>query len=70
MARFDYIVKVHPVENGKPNLNKVDTERTFDDLDGAEFWINRFNYYSRVLRGGDQKALYHGRINRSTGEAE
>ncbi len=70
MTRFYYIVKAHPVETGELNLNEVVTEREFDTFDEAEFWVGRFNYYSEVLREGAQRAVYHYRINRSTGEKE
>ena len=66
MTTYKHIVQVHPVENGKPNLYKVKTEREFDTELDAEGFIEDFNYFTK----GKFKAVYRGRVNCETGELE
>ena len=62
---FRYIVQVHPVENGQPNLHKVKHEMEFGTLDAANIWIEEFNRYALPEL---ERAVYTGSVNCDTGE--
>jgi hypothetical protein len=65
MTKFVYIVYVHPVELGKPNLHKVKAEREFDTKQDAIDYIEHFN---RTRFTGELEAVYLGCVNDATGE--
>ena len=66
MSKFMHIVQVYLVENGEPNLSKVEMEREFDDKIRAENWIKSFNQFAST--GFDEIAVYVGCVNDETGE--
>ena len=70
MTRFVYIVYVHPVELGEPNLHKVVEEQEFETKEHAEAWVNTFNTPNyRVDKGYPAyQAVYLGCVNDATGE--
>ena len=72
MTTYKHIVQVHPVENGLPNLYKVNCEREFDTVDAAYKWLDNYNDDrqddGRCVR--EFKAVYYGRVNDATGELE
>ena len=70
MATFKHIVYVHPVENGEPNLHKVEWEKEFDDFEDAEFYIEIFKINQTLSKNVELQAVYHGRVNDATGELE
>jgi hypothetical protein len=69
MSNFAHIVYVHPVENGLPDLNKVELGRKFDTKKDADQWVKIFNYtdieYEDVIK---YRAVYYGCVNDETGE--
>jgi hypothetical protein len=65
MTKYVHIVYVHPVENGEPNLHKVQMEQEFDTWEEAVHWVRLFNYPET-----DVQAVYYGRVNDETGELE
>ena len=67
MTKFVHIVYVHPVENGEPNLYKVELEREFRLKEEAERWFNMFNAFAEAA-DCELKAVYLGRVNDATGE--
>jgi len=64
MPKYYYIVQVHPVELGQPNLAKVKAEREFETKEAAEFWIHIYNSLGSETR----RAVYYGCVNDETGE--
>ena len=67
MTTYKHIVQVHPVENGEPNLHKVNTEHEFDNMDEVNiFLLNCYKY----LNLDKTKAVYRGRVNDATGELQ
>ena len=71
MTKYKYIVQVHPVENGEPNLAKVVEEWEFDNKPDADWWFEIYKLNPRQDRhGGPTKAVYLGRVNDITGELE
>ena len=69
MTTYSYIVQVHPVENGLPNLHKVEYEKEFDTQRVAELYVESYN--EGATGGGNMfKAVYLGRVNDETGELE
>jgi hypothetical protein len=69
MTKYVHIVYVHPVENGEPNLYKVEHEKEFDTQRVAELYVESYNEGATV--GGNMfKAVYLGRVNDATGELE
>lgn len=53
-----FIVRVYLVENGKPNLNKVDHEICFENKSDVNKYIRIWNKDNI-----DSKAFYHGCVN-------
>ena len=73
MTKYVYIVQVHPVELGEPNLYKVKAEREFNTEAEAREWVRYYNTLGDNMRkqGADlpnQKAVYFGQVNDETGE--
>ena len=66
MTTYKHIVQVHPVENGQPNLHKVELEREYDTWKQAMEYVEHFNAHTK----GGVEAVYHGRVNDATGELE
>lgn len=64
MTKFYHIVQVHPVENGEPNLYKVEFEKEFEYKDDADLYIETWNHWNEH----DLKAVYRGCVNDETGE--
>lgn len=68
MPTYRYIVQVHPVENGEPNLHKVMSDAVvFSEELNATRWVDEFNNSGGAT---SIKAVYHGRVNVATGELE
>lgn len=67
MTKYVHIVQVHPVENGEPNLHKVELEYEFADKAVAIQWMQNWNDNEFV---NTAKAVYYGRVNDATGELE
>ncbi len=79
-----YLVQVHPVEAGRPNLFKVKIEREFDTRKEAFFWAWDYNAEQLHLRlsnamclsyaisdEADQEtlhAIYRGCVDTETGD--
>jgi hypothetical protein len=63
MTKFVHIVRVHPVENGEPNLHKVKEEQEFTNMVAAQDWIINYNAIHENTR-----AVYLGCVNDETGE--
>ena len=71
MTRYVHIVQVHPVENGKPNLSKVEREREFETKKQADAWIKIINDIEKTYGPKvELQAVYRGRVNCETGELE
>jgi hypothetical protein len=69
MTTFKHIVQVHPVENGEPNLHKVEDEKEFDTLEEAQGCIKLFEkQYANMSHLFN--AVYRGCVNVETGELE
>ena len=66
MTKYFYIVQVHPVEQGQPNLHKVKFEWEFDTKELANEAIKAFNWGAKFT--GEFKAVYNGCVNDATGE--
>ena len=67
MTKFVHIVYVHPVEQGLPNLHKVELEREFETKEQAERWAELYNDNEKIF-GNEHKAVYLGCVNDATGE--
>jgi hypothetical protein len=67
MTKFVHIVYVHPVEQGEPNLHKVELEREFRLKEEAERWAELYNDNEKIFENED-KAVYYGCVNDATGE--
>jgi hypothetical protein len=67
MTKFVHIVQVHPVENGLPNLHKVELEREFETKEQAERWVELYNDNEKIF-GNEDRAVYLGCVNDATGE--
>jgi len=67
MTKFVHIVYVHPVENGLPNLHKVELEREFETKEEAERWAELYNDIEKIF-GNEDRAVYLGCVNNATGE--
>lgn len=65
MTKLVYIVYVHPVELGEPNLHKVVTEWEFADKRYADQWIETYN---KQFDADYTVAVYYGCVNDQTGE--
>jgi hypothetical protein len=69
MTKYFHIVQVHPVENGEPNLHKVNLKRKFDSKEAAQSWVNLFNATEvKYDDGTKDRAIYYGCVNDKTGE--
>ena len=66
MTKFFHIVQIHPVENGEPNLYKVEFEREFETKVGADMFIRAYN--GSCPEQGEDIAVYVGMVNDETGE--
>ncbi len=67
MTKYVHIVQVHPVENGKVNLSKVEHEVEFDTYGNIDTIIKLVNE-SNWFKEKSLKAVYLGRVNDDTGE--
>ena len=67
MTKFVHIVYVHPVEQGLPNLHKVELEREFETKEEAERWAELYNDNEKIF-GNEDRAVYYGCVNDETGE--
>ena len=66
MTQYKHIVQVHPVENGKPNLAKVEQEKEFDFESMALYYVEAYN--DQAMSGSNMfNAVYLGRVNDETG---
>lgn len=70
MTKYVHVVQAHPVENGEPNLYKVEWEREFDTENEAKLWLGVYNFQAQIVNGNDLEAVYRGRVNTETGELE
>jgi hypothetical protein len=62
-----YIVQVHPVEAGRPNLFKVKKEELFADKNEAFHWIWDYNLEQQRV-GKSIQAVYRGCVDTETGD--
>ena len=60
---YTHVVQVHPMENGEPNLHKVEKEFEYNDLESAEICIQHWNETATHT-----KAVYTGCVNNASGE--
>lgn len=67
MTTYKHIVYVHPVENGEPNLSKVEFEKEIEHFWQVENYIRNTRMELRKL---GLRAVYYGRVNDETGELE
>jgi len=68
MTQFVHIVQVHPVENGEPNLYKVEWEREFDTKADALDYVKWCDDNFEPIDDDMIKAVYQGCVNDETGE--
>jgi hypothetical protein len=61
---YTHVVRIHPVENGEPNLHNVVKEFDYSELESAENCIEHWNETATYT-----KAIYTGCVNNATGEA-
>ena len=64
MTKYVYIVQVHPVENGEPNLYKVKDEFEFV---GKQIALDYVEWLNATLKD-EFRAVYYGCVNDETGE--
>ena len=54
-----HIVSIHPLENGEPNLTKIQKEFKFDDMKNAKEFVEAWNTHGLMTQ-----ANYGGLINK------
>jgi hypothetical protein len=64
-VEYKHIVRVHPVENGLPNLHKVKDEKEFETEYDAKVFVMDYNLIYKKTQ-----AVYVSRVNCETGELE
>ena len=67
MKIYKHIVRIHPVENGEPNLHKVRAEHEFWFEASAKKWAEGMNKVESMDDDPENMAVYCGRVNDETG---
>lgn len=58
-----HIVRVHPVQNGNPDLNTIGAEHKLVSKEQAEHFIKMFNQPETRGRKEFARAVYYGCVN-------
>lgn len=66
MTQHKHIVQVHPIENGLPDLNRVELTMKFNTQKQANKWITNYNNTERHFNV-ELKAFYSGHTNTKLG---
>lgn len=67
---YVHTVRVHPVENGEPDLSKSRHEHSFLFESSARKWADGMNKTESADGDPEYAAVYYGRVNAKTGELE
>jgi hypothetical protein len=66
---FKYVVRIHPMESGRPKLSEFKFDKEFEHAYEAQAYINRFNEKAVNAEGKPvATAVYRGKFNSVTGK--